>query len=1226
MTGARDERLTADRAARRIAQREFDAPVILEAGAGTGKTTTLVARVLSWALTAGWAAARRELTRRPPDRAADAEPAPAPDRIAIAVLEGIVSITFTEAAAAEMESRIAEALSRVAAGRAGEIVGFDPPEIAGGPDAIPLEVRAHSLLAGLDHLTVRTIHAYCLSLLKRYPLEAGLHPELVVDADGRILEELVGEVVETGLRGAYTAAGEGPLIHLARNRIGPRKIAEALRLLAEQGVTSAQLAEDPFAPELVAAMLGRLRAPLERFEQLVGGRFDGLPANQNAPKVAAAARATRATLDRLASDASSGIEAAVELCATLAEGWTQNLVKAHLGKWKRGQLSKAELAALGDDAQLLGPIAAELRATLRQLQVLDPRLLDQARRALGSLLAQIEDEMRARGVITFNGLLSEARRLLAADAAVRRRERGRLRQLLVDEFQDTDRQQCDLVRLLALSGSPRQRPGLFVVGDPKQSIYGWRNADLEAYEGFVRSATAAGGERHSLVENFRSAAPILDEVDRAITPVMLQRAGLQPRYERLLACDALVGSAGFDRAGRAAIEYWVSWAPPGGSEPSEEDTRVDDAAPIEAEAVARDILEIHRETGAGWNDFAVLLRSGNRLDTFLAAFRDAGVPFAVTRDKSYFRRREIIEAAALIRAIVNPVDHLALLTFLRSPVAGVPDAAIIPLWRLEFPDLMSEHDRPSKPLLAKIRRIVRTVSAELPSSIPGIEAIKGWDKSLIAATEALLRLRESFARDPADVFIENVRTWLLLEVAESARYLGSFRVANLERFLRHLESALDRSGGDVHPVLRALRRSVAEAREAEEAVPKEAALDAVQILTIHAAKGLEFKHIYLAQLHAGPGGGDKEVDVDERWAPGERFEYRLFGAPTPNFDRVAERRRQVENAERVRLLYVAMTRARERLVLIGKWPARPAPVHESRRESFVDLLQSRAPLPESVRALAPDGADGGRGAASCAALWCFPAYGRPAPSGRRRFELPAWLPGPASVRASAERLRELGAEAAARMERPFHLAATHEAGQRLESLARESGLRRAAGRGVREAALEVGTAIHRLFETWRLEAEPETELRRQRGRVEAYLRAALGEELHAEALGRAGELLERIEAGTLLDRFLGLRERIVARELPVALPPSADGDGPVGFLSGAIDLVYRDDGGALVVVDYKTDVLELELEIDARAADYVQQERVYARALRSALDLSEPPACELWFLWPDRLHRVEPAR
>ena len=143
-----------------------------------------------------------------------------------------------------------------------------------------------------------------------------------------------------------------------------------------------------------------------------------------------------------------------------------------------------------------------------------------------------------------------------------------LRQLLVDEFQDTDRVQCDLVGYLAM-GDDGRRPGLFLVGDPKQSIYGWRNADLAAYEAFVGQVREAGGQVHALVVNHRSAPPVLDEVARLVGPVMEETPGLQPRFEPLLPSPANAEAPGFADGERAPVEHWVSWSFDAGGTPEE---------------------------------------------------------------------------------------------------------------------------------------------------------------------------------------------------------------------------------------------------------------------------------------------------------------------------------------------------------------------------------------------------------------------------------------------------------------------------------------------------------------------------------------------------------------------------------------------------------------------------------------------------------------------------------
>ena len=179
---------------------------MLEAGAGTGKTTTLIGRLLAWCLGAGWD--RAGGARWPSGLAAGRPRGPAaPERMAAAVLRGVVAITFTEAAAAEMAARAARELGALAR-------GDEPPPGSIAPVLPPPDERtrrARALLGTLDHLAVRTIHAFCRGLLADHPLEAGLHPELTVDADGRLLEEVVRETVEAGAaRGLRRPGRSGP--------------------------------------------------------------------------------------------------------------------------------------------------------------------------------------------------------------------------------------------------------------------------------------------------------------------------------------------------------------------------------------------------------------------------------------------------------------------------------------------------------------------------------------------------------------------------------------------------------------------------------------------------------------------------------------------------------------------------------------------------------------------------------------------------------------------------------------------------------------------------------------------------------------------------------------------------------------------------------------------------------------------------------------------------------
>ena len=1329
--------LASDRAARAAAQTRFDRPLVLEAGAGTGKTTTLIARLLAWCLGAGWDKAVAETSpaagqaaSAPREAASAAAATAATAATAGRVLRGVVALTFTEAAAAEMAGRAARELMAVGRGARADWLAA-----AGLPPAPELARRARALLAALDHLTVETIHAWCFRLLAAHPLEAGVHPRLQIDADGRLLQQVISETVEAALRPGYGTPGDPHLLALAAQGCGPREVAEALAALVDGGMTAAALLRDPFAGDAwqrltrrIAVACAGLRALLA--PRLKGSRlrnaaailgaldsinainvFNGLDAVAPELEPAAAHAATGAADPGTATSAAPDEDVAAEIAATrrrCAEALPPNLRK-HVAGWGRGRLGREERDRLGEVCGELADRAAAVARLLDHLDDLDPVRLRHGRLALAPLLAGVEGELRRRGIATFDSLLRGARQLLATHPEVRAKLRRAVDQLLVDELQDTDATQCEVLRWLALDGPADERPGLFLVGDPKQSIYGWRSADLRAYEGFVARVEEGGGEVRRLVENFRSVPAVLGEVARVVGPVMRERPGVQPPFAPLLPCERRAADRGFTAGGRSAVEHWVSWLPAadgeahsGGEPLSPQVTGGEPPAPqaatataLEAEAIAADLLELHQRHAVPWRDAAILLRSTGDLEIYLDALRRAGIPFAVGRDKQYYRRREVIDAAALVRAVLDPGDHLALITALRSPAVGVPDAALLPLWRHELPRLLTELHQPSPEGLAAVRRAVEAAAGELPAGVPGLERVAGWELSLLAAIEQLAVLREAFAAEPADVFVERLRRLLLLDATAAARDLGGYRLANLERFFRRLLVELEQGSGDVAAVLRALREDVAAGREAEEGKPPEGAEDAVQVLTIHGAKGLDFAHVYLPQLHK-PGGGERPataVGSPPDSGP-DGCEYRLLGAATPGFDLAEERRLEVEAAERVRTLYVAMTRAKDRLVLAGDWPRQPAdPRLPEQARTHLQLLAWRPGCPDLQRlwrdaggrgvdpggidlgGIDPGGVDPG-GVDPEGVTWRFPALsGRP--------EAAATLGGPArgealaplaAVAAQAALLAGWRAAAAARMARPFGAAASEEAHAQLREAAAaadpaypaypanpaegtledrgESGAEGAAGRtggdgagagaarsaasavagagaagpvDGRELAMASGAALHRALELWDLDADPAREMERQRALLPAYLSAVAAGEDAARALPRCHRLLERFVTGGLAARLRELAGRVVARELPVLLAPDPDppnGAGPVAFVSGAIDLLYRDPGsGALVIADYKTDEVA-GADLARRTAIYASQGAAYVRAIQAALELAAPPRFELWFVHAGQVVRI----
>jgi ATP-dependent helicase/nuclease subunit A len=767
---------------------------------------------------------------------------------------------------------------------------------------------------------------------------------------------------------------------------------------------------------------------------------------------------------------------------------------------------------------------------------------------------------------------------------------------------------------LALSGPATERPVLFLVGDPKQSIYGWRSADLRAYDGFVTAVLAAGGVRHVLSVNYRSLPTILAEVSRAVAPIMQRVDGLQPAFQPLISSPSR--SAAERHRSSPAVEYWVAAAWDAEAQQPAHSGRAVEANLLEARALAADLRRVHDAEGVPWREIGVLFRSGGDLDIYLGALREAGVPYLVEGDRQYYERREVIDGAALLRTILEPHDQLALLTLLRSPMIGVPDAALLPLWSRGFPGAVAALNDLAPGPLEAIAALIAAAATDLPPDIDGIERLRGWEHQLTRASAAIAALRLSFATEPVDVFVERLRTAFLLEAIEASRRLGAYRLANLERFFRQLLAALGQGDIDPQQLMRRLRTAIAQRVDAEEERPGDGAEDAVRVLTIHRAKGLDFTHVYVMQLHKEPGTTwGAPVDIG---AHGEGSEYRLFAGRTLGFWTVEARRAAVAAAEQVRTLYVAMTRAKSRLVLSGKWPADRTPVSAERARSQVRLLLSRQPQPPDLDALMVTAARARSAHVDEDDIrWVFPALVPPRDGEQRRSAFTVEV---AVVQAAADRLQDLTNAAARRATRPFIAAVT--AGAALLDL--EQSITVTGDGAVRSArvARAAGIVVHAILETCAPDADPRTGLRVDEQRLRNLLRAQFTLDEANESLTVADELLTRFAAGPCGARFRAIAEHIVARELPVLIPPT-DPDGPVGCATGAIDLLYRDPGTAeFVVADYKTDHVESDAEIAQHIAAYHVQGAHYVRAVREALQLDTPPRFELWFLHPGRIEVI----
>jgi ATP-dependent helicase/nuclease subunit A len=383
-------------------------------------------------------------------------------------------------------------------------------------------------------------------------------------------------------------------------------------------------------------------------------------------------------------------------------------VTLRLKKWSKLDLTGSEESCLGNARYEVASAAGHLAALLTPLADPPREQLAAVRAIVAPLLGSMNRRRISAGILTFSDLLRCADRLLRDSAGVRREVVAGIDHLLVDEFQDTDDVQCRMVESLALTVPEEDRPALFIVGDPKQSIYAWRSADLAAYDAFVERVENNGGVIVDLVRNFRSVTLILDEVERLVAPIMRAERGIQPRFEALEATDERRGAPGFDRPPWSGVEHWLTWPSGEDGVAPEKGNRDGETSLLEAETLASDIARLHREGGVDrWGDVAVLLRVTTAQEVLLEAFRRHGIPYDVARERDYYRQREVVEIAALVRSVLEPTDLLALLTVLRSDVVGVPDAALAPLWDAGFGSQMARLDGPEPTALDSVWECMR---------------------------------------------------------------------------------------------------------------------------------------------------------------------------------------------------------------------------------------------------------------------------------------------------------------------------------------------------------------------------------------------------------------------------------------------------------------------------------------------------------------------------------------
>ncbi|OFW34759.1 MAG: hypothetical protein A3F70_07240 [Acidobacteria bacterium RIFCSPLOWO2_12_FULL_67_14] len=810
-----------DEAVRTRVRTDFATNLVLEAGAGTGKTTVLVDRLVNLVITG------------------------------TATLDRVVAITFTEAAAGELKMRLRDALE-------GRLATASSDEAA----------RLSKAIIDLERANVSTIHAFASALLRERPFEAGIDPSFSVVAD--VAGERTFDDAWNAWLDERLTAGDEVLMRAVRLGLPIGDFQNAARhVVAERDVLGLPVTPLEFKPTALLTELEAAIGSLKKQKRSCLDESDG--AYQMIEEIEERIREAK----RLAGDALEVFLRRLKIVAHKGSqsNWQPKTVCAEV---------KAELKRLREAAEAwVEQSDADVNQALRE------RLLD--------CLQRYEAQKTEGALADFQDLLLRVRDVLAASVPVRRYFQAKFDRILVDEFQDTDPLQAELVAFLAEDPSAPPATGwrqvqllpgkLFIVGDPKQSIYRFRRADLQVYEDVKALVLRCGGAVLPLTANFRTVPSVIDFVNARFNEIFVEPGdpapiALAPYRDEV------------DPKGARTVALTV---PP---EQMPDDTRLDARLAVVAETIAAFIDDITRvkpwlvydhglesPRPARPGDVAILVRK--MTPEFIAPFEDRlrarQVNYRLVGGKEYFVRDEVRALAAVLRSIDNPADRLSLVQALRSPFFGVSDADLFHfvstkgVLNINAPqsDSVARRDvfDPIFLLLARLHRLRRI---EPPSVI--VEELFGRTRALAA-----FLMMPSGAQMVANLW----------KVLETARAYEAAAPATLRAFVRFLqdEEASSRTEGD-SPVCEAIGASV-------------------EIVTVHKAKGLEYPIVIVADLFTDRlPAGDCIIDhaAKQGWLKIGPFR------PDGWKDRVDAEDVQ-QRAEGRRLLYVAMTRARDHLVI-----------------------------------------------------------------------------------------------------------------------------------------------------------------------------------------------------------------------------------------------------------------------------------------------------------------------
>ena len=1074
--------ILSDAADRERIENDTSSTLFVNAGAGSGKTSALVKRVVKLALQ---------------------------DRVP---LRSIAAVTFTEKAGAELRDRLREQLETAYLGSNSDLRNL-----------------AQVALDDLDGAAIGTLHAFAQRILMEHPIEAKLPPLIeVLDEVGssvafeerwsetqRLIldDETVREPLLLGLalgmkldhvRSLSLVLGRD--WDLIQDRIGP---------YTHQPVRVPELATFLDACTHLAARSGECTDHEDRL----------LPSLRAVGEYATLLAAT------------DSIESQLELVNSIA---AIKFTQGQKGNWT------VPIVEVRDEGKALVERATSIvRAVLDQCL----RLITQW---VGERVLRSAEVRRSEGRLEFHDLLVLAREMLREHPAARAALHDRYERLLLDEFQDTDPIQIELAVRIAGGKDASQAQWqdvavpdgrLFIVGDAKQSIYRFRRASIATY----LEAQQHIGESAQLTTNFRTVEPILDWVNAVFGTLIQHTPDGQPAYDPLDRDRTETG------AGPAVTVL--------GGDAHSDLPRA--AASVLRERESADVAAVIREAiDSGWqvfdrktkswrsalpHDIAILVPARTSLPFLEDALDTAGVPYRAEASSLVYQASEVRDLLACARAIADTSDALALVTALRSPVFGCGDDD---LWRWKNAGgrftIYSELDDdqlaggPVGSALTYLRKLSFKSRWLTPSEVLGRIVT---DRRVFEVAATTPRARDAWRR--IRFVIDQARAWS--EV----------------------------SHGGLRGYLAWAAHQGQETSRVAEAVLPETDVNAVRIMTVHAAKGLEFPIVILSGLTARPSNGR---GVRFFWPPQGGYSVKLAkSVQTGDFEAALPVDEQMDSLEKLRLLYVAATRARDHLV-VSLHRAEGTTASTSAK-LLADADAAVAGNPHRFTTVAPK------------APAPAPSEAAPAP--------PAFVDWSSAVGASRDNSAAVSAISASGLEGTEPEIALALPDDAVAGLAKGSRDLELPPWSKGRYGSAIGRAVHAVLQA--------IDLASGEGIEQAVLAQSI-----SEGVSEKAELVRALVDSALSSDIV---KRAAAREhWRESYVATGQEDGTI--LEGYVDLIYREDDGSLVIVDYKTDAIPAGA-IASRLAYYKPQMDAYVQCLANAHAEQLTPTATLLFLHPE---------